>query len=262
MSERIEVRADWPAFAGHFEGRPILPGIAHLALVRDALRRAGEPAAEIVALSQVRFRQVVEPGDVLELVVDRREGGGVFFELFRGGRVASRGGMVVGDLSSLPPESGFRGQGTGVGAQGSGLRAEEAFPAAEMLVPHRGPALLLERVLGMSADELRARILIPADSAFVSGGEAAGFVALEAAAQAAAAHEALRRQGKNGPGEPHVGYLVGARDVELRGSLRVGAAVEVAIRVDGVAPPLSTYRFEVAIAGDTLASGSISTYLG
>jgi 3-hydroxyacyl-[acyl-carrier-protein] dehydratase len=39
---RIEIGADHPAFAGHFPGRPLLPGVALLAAVLEAA--AAEPA--------------------------------------------------------------------------------------------------------------------------------------------------------------------------------------------------------------------------
>ena len=54
FSERIIIQPDWPHFVGHFAGRPILPGIAHLALVRDALRRMVDPELELVAVSRAQ----------------------------------------------------------------------------------------------------------------------------------------------------------------------------------------------------------------
>ncbi len=80
---------------------------------------------------------------------------------------------------------------------------------------------------------------------------------MEAAAQAAAAFEALRRAGAGGPAEARVGYLVGARDAAFDAPwVAAGHAFEVRVRVDGIAPPLSRYAFETPFA-----RGSISTYL-
>jgi predicted hotdog family 3-hydroxylacyl-ACP dehydratase len=262
VSQRIEVRSEWPAFAGHFPGRPILPGIAHLALVRDALRRSGDPSVEILAVSQVRFRQVVEPGNVLDLVLDRRADGEVLFELLLDGRVASRGGITVGRAPAHPHGPGVGADLSGPKAQGAGrIGAAETFPPAVELVPHQGPALLLDRVVAASDDGLEALVVVPRESAFVHAGAAESFVAIEAAAQTAAAHEVLRRRRVSGTAEPQSGFLVGARDVTLGRVLPVDGAIEVAIRVDGVAPPLSTYRFQVSIEGAPAGSGSISTYL-
>jgi 3-hydroxyacyl-[acyl-carrier-protein] dehydratase len=66
---RLRVETSSRAFAGHFEGQPILPGVAHLVIVRHALRAMGGASATLRALPSVRFRQVVRPGDVLDVSV-------------------------------------------------------------------------------------------------------------------------------------------------------------------------------------------------
>jgi predicted hotdog family 3-hydroxylacyl-ACP dehydratase len=86
-------------------------------------------------------------------------------------------------------------------------------------------------------------------------------VALEVAAQAAAAFEALRRRRAGGGPEPRVGYLVGARDVVLQTGLPVAFPLQVTIRLDAALPPLSTYLFEVVSGGAVAANGTISTYM-
>jgi predicted hotdog family 3-hydroxylacyl-ACP dehydratase len=85
--------------------------------------------------------------------------------------------------------------------------------------------------------------------------------ALEVAAQAAAAFEALRRRRAGGDPEPRVGYLVGVRDVVLQIGLPVGFPLWVTIRLDAALPPLSTYLFEVGAGGLVAANGTISTYM-
>ncbi|HEY2558917.1 MAG TPA: 3-hydroxyacyl-ACP dehydratase [Caldimonas sp.] len=69
-SFRIEVGSDHPAFAGHFPGRPVLPGVALLAAVLEAA--AGEPTlARAVGaaprLAVVKFLAPVEPGTSLAI---------------------------------------------------------------------------------------------------------------------------------------------------------------------------------------------------
>jgi 3-hydroxymyristoyl/3-hydroxydecanoyl-(acyl carrier protein) dehydratase len=65
---RLRVESTSPAFAGHFEGQPILPGVASLLIVRHALQEMG---LALQALPSVRFRQAVRPGDVLEATLAR-----------------------------------------------------------------------------------------------------------------------------------------------------------------------------------------------
>ncbi|HEY2190206.1 MAG TPA: 3-hydroxyacyl-ACP dehydratase [Caldimonas sp.] len=67
---RFEVASDHPAFAGHFPGRPVLPGVALLAAVLEAA--AGEPTlARAVGaaprLAVVKFLAPVEPGTSLAI---------------------------------------------------------------------------------------------------------------------------------------------------------------------------------------------------
>jgi 3-hydroxyacyl-[acyl-carrier-protein] dehydratase len=64
-----------PWFDGHFPGDPILPGIALLALVCDTLAAAGG-GLRLAGLRRVRFKQVVRPGDRLEISVSPKSGGG------------------------------------------------------------------------------------------------------------------------------------------------------------------------------------------
>ena len=66
---RLRVEPSSRAFTGHFDGQPILPGVAHLVIVRHALRALGGASATLRALPSVRFRHVVRPGDVLEVSV-------------------------------------------------------------------------------------------------------------------------------------------------------------------------------------------------
>jgi 3-hydroxyacyl-[acyl-carrier-protein] dehydratase len=74
---RKRVRADEWFLAGHFPGRPIMPGV----LIVEALAQAGAVAvlsekenrgklALFAGIDDVRFKRIVEPGDELELVCE------------------------------------------------------------------------------------------------------------------------------------------------------------------------------------------------
>lgn len=65
---RIAIAADHPAFAGHFPGRPLLPGVVLLAEVLEVLLADPAAAAWTAAtLNAVKFLAPVEPGADLEL---------------------------------------------------------------------------------------------------------------------------------------------------------------------------------------------------
>lgn len=85
---RLTLRVDpaHPAFAGHFPGRPIVPGALLLELARAALTEAGVAVAGIAA---AKFLSPVLPGEDLELSA---EGGR--FELRCGDRLVASGRLA------------------------------------------------------------------------------------------------------------------------------------------------------------------------
>jgi acyl-coenzyme A synthetase/AMP-(fatty) acid ligase/3-hydroxymyristoyl/3-hydroxydecanoyl-(acyl carrier protein) dehydratase len=80
------VASDHPAFAGHFPGRPLLPGAVLLALVEETLSLADDLLAHVGGraaphrLENVKFLAPVGPGDLV-CVVLRAQGARVAFEL-------------------------------------------------------------------------------------------------------------------------------------------------------------------------------------
>ena len=111
----VSPEAVW--FQGHFPGAPLLPGVAFLALVEQALALfwsdAGRPPVEIRSFRRVRFRQRVEPGANLRIRAHRVEGERLRFSVEAGGLVACSGECVVemGTLKGFPnPPAMVRGE--------------------------------------------------------------------------------------------------------------------------------------------------------
>ena len=98
----IAIAADHPAFAGHFPGRPMLPGVA---LVAEVLEAASADAALVGAIgatpqiSVVKFLLPVLPGAVLEIAFQVSERA-VAFSVDAGGRPAATGQFVRADRPS------------------------------------------------------------------------------------------------------------------------------------------------------------------
>ncbi len=72
-----DIPSDSPWFSGHFPGEPILPGIALIHLVRQAIEQVelekGNPL-HLHSLKRVRFMQPVRPGDTLSVRISAEIG--------------------------------------------------------------------------------------------------------------------------------------------------------------------------------------------
>lgn len=231
---RFQVPAETPWVEGHFPGHPIVPGVAQLLLVE----RAGAPF-RIAAIDSLRLRQPVSPGDELEIRL--QENGRV--EIRRGDGAVSQG--AVQWRSPLPDPPPFRGRGR-----------LPPVSSMEGLVPHRGAMLLVREVLERTEEGIVCTAAIPSGNPLCENGRAPAFLAMEAAAQAAAVFAALQSQGTGG--SPRIGYLVGIREAVFPvDSLPIDQPFRVEIRTAGGALALSLYD---AVVADTIR-GRISTYL-
>ena len=72
----VRIPADSPWFDGHFPGKPLLPGVAQLGLVRDLIRRASGRPGCVVRVSRVRFKQMILPDQPLNVTVEAPDSSG------------------------------------------------------------------------------------------------------------------------------------------------------------------------------------------
>jgi 3-hydroxyacyl-[acyl-carrier-protein] dehydratase len=89
----LHVRADHPAFQGHFPGNPLLPGVSLLAEVIEAILGDAELAAMVGPRPRIgiaKFLAPVLPGAVLGLHLLRKEGR-VHFEIRQGDQLTASG---------------------------------------------------------------------------------------------------------------------------------------------------------------------------
>lgn len=94
MPEEVwAVPADHPAFAGHFPGRPILPGVVILDRILGFVARiAGRPEAG-ARIGSAKFFHPVTPGEALVLQVENPEQGAVRFQVLAEGKVVAAGNL-------------------------------------------------------------------------------------------------------------------------------------------------------------------------
>lgn len=105
----LHIAPDHPAFAGHFPGAPIVPGVVLLdAAVHAALQLSRAPTAnegkpgplgESCQISSAKFLSPVGPGETLTISLDTTAAGSARFEISSGGRKVATGTLV---LPSVP----------------------------------------------------------------------------------------------------------------------------------------------------------------
>ena len=83
MDEAIHwtVPLDHPAFAGHFPGSPILPGVLLLDTVLQKLAEASGLSLQSLTVSSVKFLSPAKPGDQLTLTHQINTNGSIRFQI-------------------------------------------------------------------------------------------------------------------------------------------------------------------------------------
>lgn len=134
--------------------------------------------------------------------------------------------------------------------------------AAARYLPHRGPALLIRKVIASSAEETVCIGSFPVENALNHEGRVAAFNTVEAAAQAAATHQAIRAVADGIPITHLEGFLTGFKHMELgQQSIPVDTDLRVRVIPRGGARGLYKFRFEVHLGEELIAKGELSTYV-
>lgn len=96
----FHLAADDPCFDGHFDGAPILPGVAHLWLAV----RAAEPLSGgrvLRGVRGVRFTRALGPGDAGDVVITPGEDAQTWrFTIRVGADTASQGWLMFGAVAT------------------------------------------------------------------------------------------------------------------------------------------------------------------
>lgn len=99
------IAPDHPAFAGHFPGSPILPGVLLLdAAVHTAQQamhaaspgdRGEDGAKNICQISSAKFLSPVSPGETLTISCTTSASGSIRFDISSGSRKVATGTLVL-----------------------------------------------------------------------------------------------------------------------------------------------------------------------
>ena len=88
------VPLDHPAFAGHFPGTPILPGVVLLDTALQAIAKASGIVLDHCEISSVKFLSPAKPGDELEIQHVISSTGSIRFDIVTGTRKIASGSIV------------------------------------------------------------------------------------------------------------------------------------------------------------------------
>ena len=104
----LHIAPDHPAFAGHFPGAPIVPGVvlldaavhAALQMSRSSTANDGRPGTvgDSCQISVAKFLSPVGPGETLTVSIDTTVAGSARFEISSGGRKVATGTLVLPPL--------------------------------------------------------------------------------------------------------------------------------------------------------------------
>lgn len=99
------IALDHPAFAGHFPGVPMVPGVLlldaalHAALpVQPTTSGDGDGTRTVCRISSAKFLSPVGPGETLHISCTSSASGGARFDIFSGSRKVATGSLVFAPL--------------------------------------------------------------------------------------------------------------------------------------------------------------------
>jgi len=95
----VRVPLDSPWFNGHFPGNPVLPGVAQLDMVFDLIRQNADHPIRLVAVSRVRFKQMIMPEDRFRLVASPKgnQNGVYEFRVLKADELMASGVITVAE---------------------------------------------------------------------------------------------------------------------------------------------------------------------
>ena len=69
----VEFLSESHWFAGHFPGKPVLPGIAQMGTVFDLMKQGVNPCLKLEEFKRVRFKQLIKPDTPITVLVEPQD---------------------------------------------------------------------------------------------------------------------------------------------------------------------------------------------
>jgi 3-hydroxymyristoyl/3-hydroxydecanoyl-(acyl carrier protein) dehydratase len=94
ITATVTIPAEHPAFAGHFPGTPILPGVLLLDESLRVLEAKQFPAAMQWRIASAKFLKPVRPGEPLQIEYETLANGAVHFSILSAGTPVATGTLL------------------------------------------------------------------------------------------------------------------------------------------------------------------------
>ena len=103
ISVDIHVPSDSHWFDGHFPGEPILPGVAQIGMVIDAIRQAQNQDLKVSGVRRVRFKRIIRPDDQLKIIAAplKQNAGAYSFRIMVEDEAACSGVVMVEEFKKM-----------------------------------------------------------------------------------------------------------------------------------------------------------------
>ncbi|BAN27674.1 AMP-binding protein [Caballeronia insecticola] len=95
------VPPEHPALAGHFPGRPIVPGVVLLDHALDAIGGALGRSVDACRIESAKFLSPAQPGETLDIAFETAASGAVRFTIRAGARAVASGALAAPQASSI-----------------------------------------------------------------------------------------------------------------------------------------------------------------
>jgi 3-hydroxymyristoyl/3-hydroxydecanoyl-(acyl carrier protein) dehydratase len=90
----LHIPADHPAFAGHFPGLPIVPGVVLLDEAVHAIMQALSSVPQAWKIASAKFLSPLGPNATVIITFERQESGSVQFDIADGDRRIATGSLT------------------------------------------------------------------------------------------------------------------------------------------------------------------------
>jgi len=93
----VDVMPDSLWFSGHFPNNPILPAIAQIAMVFEAIQRLHNQHLKISSIKRARFKRIIRPNDSLRIIAKsgRKNPVSYYFRIMVKDELACSGTLIL-----------------------------------------------------------------------------------------------------------------------------------------------------------------------